>query len=120
MICETREVDATIIIYINPGQMQELADGITCLIEGIRLYKEQHRQMEVRKARVKEDTKGIKDYYGLIAEEVRLWIDSIDLALMAWKCTPINDQTDIGASPNALCIKEINNLFAIYKVRQTY
>ena len=32
---EAREVDATNVIYINPGQMRELADGMTNLVEGI-------------------------------------------------------------------------------------
>ena len=79
---QAREVDAGNVIYINPDQMQELADGITNLVEGIRQDKQQHRQVEVRKSRVKEEVKGIKDCDGLIAEEVREWIDSIDLALM--------------------------------------
>ena len=79
---EARDVDAGDVIYINPGQMQELADGITNLVQGIRQDKQQNRQFEVRKARVKEEIKGIKDCDGLIAEEVREWIDSIDLALM--------------------------------------
>ena len=67
---EAREVDASNVIYINPGQMQELADGITNLVEGIRQDKQQHRQIEVRKTRVKEEIKDIKDCDGLIAEGV--------------------------------------------------
>ena len=80
---EAREVDASNVIYNNPGQMQELADGITNLVKGIRQDMQHHRQIEVRKARVKEEVKDIKDCDGLIAEEVREWIDSIHLALMA-------------------------------------
>ena len=32
---KAREVDATNVIYINPGQMRELADRMTNLVEGI-------------------------------------------------------------------------------------
>ena len=44
---EARDVDAGNVIYINPGQMQELADGITNLVQGIRQDKQQNRQFEV-------------------------------------------------------------------------
>ena len=76
---EAREVDATNVIYINPGQMRELADDITNLVEGI--GKTTTQTDKDREATVKEEVKGIKDYDGFIAE-VREWTVSIDLALM--------------------------------------
>ena len=75
------KVDPERVMLVDPTQMQELANGITNLVEGLRADKQQHRVVEARKTRVKEEKRGIKECDGLISEEVREWIDSVDLAL---------------------------------------
>ena len=104
---EAREVDAGNVIYIKLGQMQELADDITNLVHVIRQDKQQTRQFEVRKARVKGEIKGIKDCDGIIAEEVREWIDSIDLALMVVGDVPRSVIKRITGSTSGSLRKEI-------------
>ena len=65
---------------MEPQQLQNLAEGIAILVTGIRDDEQRHRDAQGVKRRIREQIDSITKCDGLIAQEVRDWVDSITLS----------------------------------------
>ena len=61
--------------------MQQLANGITNLVQGIRNDDRQHRAERGERERVKEQVKTVKTCDGTVAAEVREYIEDVELSI---------------------------------------
>ena len=65
---------------MEPQQLQTLADGIARLVREIKDDEQRHRDAQGFKKRIKEQIDSITKCDGLIAQDVRDWVDSITLS----------------------------------------
>ena len=95
---------------MEASQLQALANGISTLVEGIRADDREARRGQVRENRIKEQIKAISTCDGEVAEDVREWIESIEISLPLLKNIPSGAMKLVTRTISGALRKEVEGL----------